>query len=165
MEDNNIFDTHVMIGVTRMPGVVIDQEDLYDTKNHNDRIVKYPHVTLLARIDNTVSYVVLMQHVFDNLDLIPGLLNIEPELSVFENEEYDVLKMGVPVDGFMKALRESMITKFNNKQTFDTWEPHITVAYLKKGTFTKYMGKSPMSTMITTDVTISYPDKRISISI
>jgi N12 class adenine-specific DNA methylase/2'-5' RNA ligase len=60
------------------------------------------------------------------------------KLSVFDNPDYDVLK----VDVHGKDLHDlnSEISKLPNEQTFKGYKPHMTIAYLKKGEGKKYEG-------------------------
>lgn len=60
------------------------------------------------------------------------------KLSVFEGKDYDVLK----VDVHGKDLHDlnSEIAKLPNEQTHPTYQPHLTIAYLKKGEGKQYVG-------------------------
>lgn len=58
-------------------------------------------------------------------------------LSIFENEEFDVLKFDVKGECLDKANKS--IAKLPNKQSFPDYHAHLTVAYLKVGEGKKYV--------------------------
>ena len=52
-------------------------------------------------------------------------------LSLFENDDFDVVKFDVS-SNILNKLNEKM-KEYPYTNTYDTYEPHITVAYVKKG--------------------------------
>ena len=93
---------------------------------------KEPHVSV-ARLRNTVK--------LDNLK--PLLCPLEQykleltSLSVFPNKYFDVLKCDI----ICKTLYDThtvILEQYANNSCFDEFNPHITVAYLKKGKGQEY---------------------------
>jgi len=63
-------------------------------------------------------------------------------LSLFEGPQYDVLKFGVLSPQLSKWHRK--LEDLPNEDKHPVYFPHITVAYLKKGTGQKYLGKTDL---------------------
>lgn len=61
------------------------------------------------------------------------------KLSIFEQDEYDVLKVDVTGDDSALRALNAEIKKLPNEQTFPDYTPHLTLAYLKKGEGKKYV--------------------------
>lgn len=61
------------------------------------------------------------------------------KVSMFDNPDYDVLKVEVSGDQLVE-LNKLISSKLKNTDTFPTYEPHATIAYLKKGEGKKYVG-------------------------
>lgn len=63
------------------------------------------------------------------------------KVSIFSNPEtpYDVVKVDV-VSPKLRDLHEKLKAKFGTASTFPNFEPHITIAYVKKGEGEKYVG-------------------------
>lgn len=68
-------------------------------------------------------------------------LNISLEkISAFEAENYDVLKISIDSPDLIKANKEiGKLIDFPG-ETFKDYQPHSTIAYLKKGNIKKYIG-------------------------
>lgn len=83
------------------------------------------------------------------------------EISMFDNEKFDVVKIAVIPSDELIALHEEL-KEFPYKSDFDTYVPHITLAYCLKGTGKKYLKK--FKDIITIedikDVTYSTADKQ-----
>lgn len=110
----------------------IDPDDLYDDGD-NKGLVKEPHISILGDIDTNFK--------FKNFrGLLPRLgFNIAGKgLSVFEKDDYDVLKLDI--DCYEIRLANKRLVNFipNNSQ-YPEFHPHMTIAYLKKGTCQKYI--------------------------
>lgn len=56
-----------------------------------------------------------------------------------DNKKYDVLKINVECPELIK-LHYLLDKRFPNKNSFPTYSPHITIAYLKKGCIDKWLG-------------------------
>jgi predicted kinase/2'-5' RNA ligase len=61
------------------------------------------------------------------------------KLGVFENDDYDVLKIDV-VSPALRRLNTSLSDKLEHKDTFPGYTPHVTLAYLLRGNGEKYKG-------------------------
>lgn len=60
------------------------------------------------------------------------------ETSIFENDEYDVVK--IDVDSEQLHRLNGVVAKLPNENKYDEYEPHVTLAYVKKGAGEKYVG-------------------------
>jgi len=118
---------------------MIEKDDIYDKEGYN--IEKEPHVTLLYGFKENVK-------ANDVFDIFKAISSIEPfqiivtGISYFENEEFDVVKLDVELtknlkrlNRYMKELPYEKSVQFGSK---DNYIPHITIAYVKKGTGKKY---------------------------
>ncbi len=92
-----------------------------------------PHVTVLYGL--TKHDPQLAQQVLANKGPVTVTLG---KLSVFENPEYDVLKVDVKSPQLHKLNGE--LSKLPNENSFPDYQPHMTIAYLKKGEGKKYVG-------------------------
>lgn len=117
---------------------IVDENDVYTRDGFG--VEDDPHVTVLYGIHDHISF-------DDILPLIdvktPVQLNING-ISYFENEQYDVLKFDVESEQLSKmnsVLRKNV--EYTN--SYNGYDPHITIAYLKPGTGKKYIHdfKSP----------------------
>lgn len=79
--------------------------------------------------------------------------------SFFSGKDYDVLK--VDVSGKDLHALNAEISKLPNEQTHPTYQPHLTIAYLKKGIGAKYAGNDQFEGKKITfnSVTFSPPQK------
>jgi 2'-5' RNA ligase len=101
-----------------------------------------PHVTIAASlltddVDSVVSFV---------RDEGPFLVTIG-ELSVFPadgDRQSDVLKLDVSSD-VLNSLHLRLKTAIRNLQTYPTYKPHITLAYMRPGTASKYAGRCALT--------------------
>ena len=59
--------------------------------------------------------------------------------SLFENDEYDVLKVSVDSDA-LTELNKGISEKLETEDSHPTYNPHITIAYIKSGRGKKYTG-------------------------
>ena len=114
---------------------VIKKEDVYE-KNGEFGIETEPHVTILYGFHDKVN----ADKVFDlykkNFELKPIEISVEG-ISMFENEEFDVVKMDV--DSKILSKMNSVMRELPNTTDFPKYNPHITLAYVKKGTGEKYV--------------------------
>ncbi|HUW43145.1 MAG TPA: 2'-5' RNA ligase family protein, partial [Thermoplasmata archaeon] len=106
---------------------LIDKADLAP-----DGIEKDPHVTVLFGL-----------HTDDHLDVMPFIRGTTiklKDLSIFETDDGDVLKVDVESEGLTdmnRKLREEL--EYTNK--YDDYKPHVTIAYLKTGKGNEYVKK------------------------
>jgi len=116
----------------------IDPEDIFEQEGNGDPkgIQKNPHITLLYGLHDDVT-LEQVKSVFENFD---GDINIEVNgVGIFENDKFDVVKFNVNPQGSLQYLFEEL-SKLPNSNQFPKYEPHITIAYVKKGLGKKYKG-------------------------
>lgn len=94
------------------------------------------HTTLLYGIHHNETSVdevvkIVKSHEYRNLEAF--------NLSVFNNDEYDVLKYEVKGGGVYEA--NSDISKLKHTNNFPDYKPHMTLAYLKPGKGEEYVKK------------------------
>jgi len=111
-----------------------------------------PHVTLIGGIKDADWST--MRDLMEGMK--PGSIMLG-EPNVFELPDYDVLKLPVLYTGGLKSMHEFLRANTSNVQKFPDYHPHLTVAYLKKGTGRKYLqmqlpevlkGMVPIRTMV-----------------
>lgn len=134
----------------QMPGIIkniqdkIDKDDIYyGEEGEEDNgweygLEKESHVTLCPCLDLTVSAKDLKPYLHPLKDYKCVFKNI----SVFENEKYDVLKADVYCPNMVKTNKE-IGKDFTYNTEFKDYHPHMTIAYLKKGTAGKYVQEMP----------------------
>ena len=114
---------------------ILNQVDINDVYLDEDKdgYELDPHITLLYGLHNTVKE-----------NDVYGLVNtMKPfkvkinNISCFESEKYDVLKLSVDLNNTLRKYRE-MSLLLDHTLTFPTYHPHITIAYLNKGLGKKY---------------------------
>jgi 2'-5' RNA ligase len=114
---------------------MIKKEDIYDDEFNDYGLEKESHVTLLWGIHLSET---------DPQDIINFMKTFKPikveirNIGIFENKDYDVVKYNIPVTYELKKYHELLKSKFPNTQTFDSYRPHMTISYVKKGTSDKY---------------------------
>jgi hypothetical protein len=113
----------------------IDTDDIY-TVSDNDTygIQDRPHLTLLYGTHKEVTS-----------EQVESLLkNVKPfsieidGVDIFENKDYDVVKFNVKKNDLLQSIFDSLST-LPNSNSFKDYKPHITIAYVKKGTGKKYI--------------------------
>jgi 2'-5' RNA ligase len=80
------------------------------------------------------------------------------EVGMFETDKYDVIKIDVKPTKELLAYRKDLIENTKNTQTYDTYTPHMTIAYVKKGKGNKYIKKIKVEEMELEFDTIKYSD-------
>jgi len=114
----------------------IDSDDIF-VDDYYDGLESYPHVTLLYGFH-------LEQDKQPILDFTSSLKPQSFKLlqtSLFETDVCDVLKFDVELNSELKTAYEKAL-EFDNTQSFDTYHPHATIAYVKKGRGKKYITKN-----------------------
>jgi len=107
---------------------LIDPADL-----SGDGLETEPHVSIMMGIEPDVKSEDIIKIVQD----WPRPSITLQEFSIFENPEYDVLKIGV--ESFDLGAYRQLAMPLPNYQEFQLFQPHLTVAYLKPGTGRKYL--------------------------
>lgn len=93
-----------------------------------------PHVTILYGFHSNVRC----------SDLVPYLFELDEchvwaeNISLFENEKYDVIKFGLASDE-LNSMHRNLKEMFDNSYSFDEYNPHMTIAYVKSGLGRKYI--------------------------
>lgn len=62
------------------------------------------------------------------------------EVSLFENEKYDVLKLGIE-SPLLHVLHARLKAGCSNKYSYPTYEPHCTLAYVQPGQGSRFVGR------------------------
>lgn len=114
----------------------IDKNDIYNNEENEYGLETHTHVTLLYGIHKNIKFEELKEHLFP-LDEYKTLL---VNLSVFENDKYDVLKIDVKCPK-MHDSNKKLVDNVDYTNEYPIFKPHITVAYLKVGTGQKYAKK------------------------
>ncbi len=123
----------------------IDKEDLYNPEDSKYGIEYEPHLTLTFGFDlNTTDEEDIRRFVHRNKlqETIPGNIKFKSDsITLFENDEYDVLKFDIQLNEYLTSLYKKINKEFDIYSEYDTFEPHITIAFLKKGSGEKYLKK------------------------
>ena len=131
----------------------IPETELYtDPKDPGYGRETEPHITVRYGMES-----------IDPEEIAPAFKGVGPvrarlgKLSIFETDKYDVVKVDIESDDLRAANKKVGETVPVPGETFSDYQPHITVAYVKKGEGKKYIGdKSFEGKEITIDhVTLS----------
>lgn len=87
------------------------------------------HVTLFPCLDNDTRLTEIIPHLKDVSELQVKLTNI----SLFQLKDYDVLKADVEPNSILHSLNSELSKHFVCHSEFKDYHPHMTIAYLKKG--------------------------------
>ena len=148
---------------------VIDEGDLADDgiEEDNHITIFYANDLLLPK-ENMLSD---MKEFLGSLDYenLQGFLKSEKifpiydilGLDKFENPDYDVLimrlKEGNKLYKMLKTLNAGFIDKYGIKSDFDSYNPHMTISYLRTGVADKYLSDSTLDKVLKT-AKVSYDD-------
>ena len=113
----------------------IDSDDVY-TVSGNDTygIQDRPHLTLLYGTHKEVE----SKQVESLLKgTKPFSIDIDG-VDIFENEDYDVVKFNIKKSDILQSMFDKL-SSLPNSNKFKDYKPHITIAYVKKGTGKKYI--------------------------
>lgn len=110
----------------------INKDDLSDKEKG---LEDYPHITLLYGLHSNE---------INDEDVIEFFNNIDPidievsSISVFENDDFDVVKYEVIPTQELVHINNRIKEEFPYTSDFPDYKPHITIAYLKPGMGKKY---------------------------
>ena len=110
----------------------INPDDVYRVGDYGLEVE--PHITILYGFENSVSIKDIKDGIYKWVKN-PITFKIEG-ISVFENPSFDVIKFDVKSDSLQQLHK--LFTQFPHIKTYPDYKPHITVSYLKKGTFKNY---------------------------
>lgn len=144
---------------------VVDKEDLYVDPKGDRGYTKTPHVTVLYGF---LDLVVDINSMTEFLKDMPKPIVKVKGISAFDTDpEYDVVKFDVESPDLRKANKKLEI--FPHKKLYDGYNPHVTLAYVKKGLGAKYSGMEiPEGMPLTfnpTQVMYSSPTRQAKISV
>jgi len=116
---------------------IIDPDDVYDNDTKEYGLEKEPHITVLFGFDKNVvgkNVEDLFEDFSQNVKLqIKGISVFPPrEGSLFEVVKFDI------VSEDLQKLNE-MCRQLPHKNSFPEYHPHMTIAYVKKGTGQRYV--------------------------
>ena len=114
---------------------MIEPDDVYEVEGDRSYGVQdNPHVTILYGLHAGVS----PEDIKEVIGRFAGELKVRVDgIGIFENEEFDVVKMNVVPDGGLQELHD-MMSELPNSNEYPEYKPHITIAYVKKGLGKKY---------------------------
>ena len=132
---------------------IIDKEDIYDDEFNDFGLEKTPHTTVLwgIHLDET-----------DPDDVKQFMKTFKPlevtikEISIFDSEDYDVVKYDVPITDELQMYHDLVEKRFPNTQTYPEYHPHMTIAYVTKGVGKKYVKKVKSFKVVFDSVVYSY---------
>jgi 2'-5' RNA ligase len=114
----------------------IDRHDVYSGEDGTHGIETNPHVTVLYGLHEEVHEDLVCRM----CQGVSGPLEVSVEgVSLFEKDDYDVLKLDVDSSLLRKMNRAFRGLPHTNKH--GEYKPHMTVAYLKSGHGSKYVDK------------------------
>jgi 2'-5' RNA ligase len=121
---------------------LIDEKDLYlgETQKDIDEdeygLEKEAHITIIYGIHPKEND---KKEILDWLETLKPVTLEMSKIGIFENEKYDVVKIEVEPTKQLLKYRKYTIDNFPNTQTFDGYNPHMTLAYVKSGKGKKYI--------------------------
>lgn len=112
----------------------IDEDDIYNNDEDEYGLEIEPHVTLLYGLHSDVDE----DHVVNLLRVLKRFPIIFEGISLFEKDEYDVLKWDVYPEQ-LSIINNVLKSTFKHTEDFPDYNPHSTIAYLKPGMGKKYI--------------------------
>jgi hypothetical protein len=112
----------------------IPDEDLYTDEEEYGKELE-PHCTVLYGFDQSVDVNKVKKYLQTLSEPIKLSLN---KIDLFENDKFDVVKFSV-VSKDLNKLHKFFKNNFENNESFDTYSPHVTIAYVKKGLGKKFV--------------------------
>lgn len=114
----------------------IKEDELYTEEGNEDYgLEKQCHVTVAACLDNDIDVEKLKEQLPLSIDCYGAFCT---NISKFENEGFDVLKCSICCD-ILNLTHNRIAKKFSLHTEFKEFNPHLTIAYLKKGMADKYL--------------------------
>lgn len=135
----------------------ISDEEVYTEKDEEYGIEHETHVTVVPCLDNDVN-LDKIKEMLEPLEKYKLMLN---NISMFtNNEKYDVLKCDAN-SFILKNTNKKITSKFPTHSEYKEYNPHVTIAYLKKDIGEKYTKDilSPLVVLKPKRFHFSYVDK------
>jgi 2'-5' RNA ligase len=126
----------------------IPDEDISTTEENTGR-EDAPHITVLYGIVDQAP-----QQVIDLLQGKPAVRATLGKTTLFENDEYDVVKISVESED-LAEFQEILWDGVEHESDYPEYKPHVTVAYVKAGCGSSYAGSTDFEgTEITFDTVV-----------
>lgn len=126
----------------------LDENLIYTAEDDEYGIDRNHHITLfygLLHKENSISTrsKLIKQFIYRNIDDFTLAIK---EISFFRHDDspYDVMKFDIESD-FLNKVHYFIEESFENENTFKEYQPHMTIAYIKKGAFSEYEGLNTFS--------------------
>lgn len=110
----------------------IKEEDVYEGE---DGLEDEPHVTVLYGLHNDIPDEKIEKKIKEEMTSPEIKLQ---KISIFENDEYDVVKFDVEGEELFRMNEE--FSKFPHTTDYPDYHPHVTIGFVKKGEGKKYTG-------------------------
>lgn len=108
---------------------VIPEEVVYDNGEEDSGIIHDYHITSFYGLKEDIL-TSLNKFFYEEIPFIDISLQ---DISYFETEDYDVAKIGIKSKALQKIF--DFIKQFDNEWSYPIYQPHMTIAYLKKNSF------------------------------
>lgn len=121
---------------------LIDPEDVYEPEDPTKGLEKRSHITIAYGFTaqdypQDVFHCTILRN-SDDTERVPRV--ILKSITKFDNEEYDVLKWDVESPDLVQ-INATIEANYQLENDYDSFHPHCTLAYLRKGTADKYIEK------------------------
>jgi 2'-5' RNA ligase len=125
----------------------INKEDVYNVSGYGLEVE--PHATILYGFTDEVNVKDIKDAVYAWVKS-PISLSLENVSAFDTSPTFDVIKIDIKSNSLHKL--NTLFQKFPHESMYPTYQPHATIAYLKKGTFPKYKFKlsNPISLKVNT---------------
>lgn len=135
---------------------LVEEDDLYKPDDDYG-YDKYAHTTILFGLHNYNGIQKDLDDFLPKLEKIDDI-KMDDKLSIFENDDFDVVKVNV-FSNKMKKLNQKIRKEFKYTNEYDEYSPHMTIAYVKKGSGKKYLDKKiKLPKFVVSDYVYSDPD-------
>jgi len=116
----------------------IDEKDIYDVQGGKIPLglQKRPHLTLLYPIKKSITFDEV-KPVLDQVVKDQPITVTTKNIEVFEGSNYDILVIKVEDNPYLKKIHNYLSQNIHNYNRH-SFNPHITIGYIKKGTGDKY---------------------------